>query len=122
VTTPLGLKAWLVQDKSAPVVSLAFSFAGGAASDPKGQSGITNLMATLLTDGAGPLAFQAFQRRQEDAAASLGFSASLDRLGGTLRVLSSNREEGFELLRLALTAPRSTPTWSSSAAPRSSRP
>ncbi len=106
VTTPLGLKAWLVQDKSAPVVSLAFSFAGGAASDPKGQSGITNLMATLLTDGAGPLAFEAFQHRQEDAAASLGFSASLDRLGGTLRVLSANREEGFELLRLALTAPR----------------
>jgi zinc protease len=26
VTTPLGLKAWLVQDKSAPAVSLAFSF------------------------------------------------------------------------------------------------
>ena len=37
---------------------------------------------------------------------SLGFSASLDRLSGTLRVLSANREEGFELLRLALTAPR----------------
>jgi zinc protease len=106
VTTPLGLKAWLVQDKSAPVVSLSFSFAGGAASDPKGQSGITNLMAALLTDGAGPLAAQAFQRRQEDAAASLDFSASLDRLSGSLRVLSANREEGFELLRLALTAPR----------------
>ena len=26
VTTPLGIKAWLVQDKSAPAVSLAFSF------------------------------------------------------------------------------------------------
>jgi zinc protease len=106
VTTPLGLKAWLVQDKSASAVSLSFSFSGGAASDPAGQSGVTNLMATLLTDGAGPLAGQAFQRRQEDAAASLGFSASLDRLGGSLRVLSANREEGFELLRLALTAPR----------------
>jgi zinc protease len=106
VTTPLGLKAWLVQDKSASAVSLSFSFSGGAASDPAGQSGVTNLMATVLTDGAGPLAFQAFQRRQEDAAASLGFSASLDRLSGTLRVLSANREEGFELLRLALTAPR----------------
>ncbi|MEA2810170.1 MAG: zinc protease, partial [Rhodospirillaceae bacterium] len=79
VTTPLGLKAWLVQDKSASAVSLAFSFSGGSASDPAGQSGVTNLMATVLTDGAGPLAFQAFQRRQEDAAASLGFSASLDR-------------------------------------------
>ena len=47
---------------------------------------------------------QAFQRRQEDAAASLGFGASLDRLSGSMRVLSANRDEGFELLRLALTA------------------
>jgi zinc protease len=106
VNTPLGLKAWLVQDKSAPAVSLAFSFAGGTASDPAGQSGVTNLMATLLTDGAGTLGSQAFRQRQEDAAVSLGFSASLDRLGGSLRVLAANREEGFELLRLALTQPR----------------
>jgi zinc protease len=106
VSTPLGIKAWLVQDKSAPAVSLSFSFAGGTASDPAGQSGVTNLMATLLVDGAGTLSAQAFRQRQEDAAASLSFSASLDRLGGSLRVLSANREEGFELLRLALTEPR----------------
>ena len=109
VTTPLGIKAWLVEDKSAPVVALSFSFAGGTASDPDGQSGVTSLMATLLTDGAGPLDAQAFRRRQEDAAASLGFGASLDRLSGTLRVLSANRDEGFELLRLALTQPRFDP-------------
>ena len=106
VTTKGGLKAWLVQDKSAPAVSLSFSFSGGTSSDPAGQLGVTNLMADLLTDGAGPMNAQAFPRRQEDAAVSLGFSASLDRLGGTLRVLSANREEGFELLRLALAQPR----------------
>ena len=106
VTTPLGVKAWLVQDKSAPALALAFSFAGGTASDPAGQSGVTNLMATLLTDGAGPLAAHAFRQRQEDAAASLSFGASLDRLSGSLRVLSASREEGFDLLRLALTQPR----------------
>ena len=106
VTTPLGVKAWLVQDKSAPALSIAFSFTGGTASDPAGQLGITSLMATLLTDGAGPLGAQAFRQRQEDAAVSVGFSASLDRLGGSLRVLSASREEGFELLRLALTQPR----------------
>jgi len=106
VTTPAGIKAWLVQDKSAPALSLAFSFAGGTASDPAGQLGITSLMATLLTDGAGTLTSQAFRQRQEDAAASVSFSASLDRLGGSLRVLSANREEGFELLRMALTQPR----------------
>jgi zinc protease len=106
VTTPLGVKAWLVQDKSAPALALAFSFAGGTASDPAGQSGVTNLMATLLTDGAGPLAAHAFRQRQENAAASLSFGASLDRLSGSLRVLSASREEGFDLLRLALTQPR----------------
>ena len=106
VTTPLGVKAWLVQDKSAPALSIAFSFSGGTASDPAGLSGVTSLMTTLLTDGAGPLSAQAFRERQEDAAASVSFSASLDRVGGSLRVLSAKREEGFELLRLALTQPR----------------
>ena len=50
-------------------------------------AGITDLMAGLLTDGAGSLDAQAFRQRQEDAAASLGFNASLDRLTGSLRVL-----------------------------------
>lgn len=109
ITTPLGIKAWLVEDKSAPVVAISFSFPGGTATDPDGQAGITDLMAGLLTDGAGSMEAQAFRRRQEDAAASLGFSASLDRLNGSLRVLSANRDEGFELLRLALTQPRFDP-------------
>jgi zinc protease len=106
VTTPLGIKAWLVEDKSAPLVALSFSFAGGTASEPESQKGVTNLMAILLTDGAGSLNAEAFRRRQEDAAAYLGFGASADRLGGTLRVLTANRDQGFELLRLALTEPR----------------
>ena len=51
--TPLGLKAWLVEDKSAPVVALSFSFTGGSAQDGETQKGLTSLTATLLTDGAG---------------------------------------------------------------------
>jgi zinc protease len=106
ITTPLGLKAWLVEDKSTPVVALSFSFAGGSASEPDSQKGVTSLASVLLTDGAGTLSAQAFTQRQEDAAASLSFSTSSDRLSGSLRVLSANREEGFELLRLALTEAR----------------
>lgn len=106
VRTPLGIKAWLVEDKSAPLVALSFSFAGGTASEPESQKGVTSLMAIMLTDGAGPLDAEAFRRRQEDAAAYLGFGASDDRVGGTLRVLTANRDQGFDLLRLALTEPR----------------
>jgi zinc protease len=106
VTTPLGLKAWLVQDKTSASVALSFSFAGGTASDPVGKLGATSLMAALLSDGAGEFDAQIFRLRAEEAGASLSFGASLDRLSGSLRVLSANRDDGFELLRLALTKPR----------------
>jgi zinc protease len=106
ITTPLGIKAWLVEDRSVPIVTLNFSFDGGTASEPEGQKGVTSLMAILLTDGAGTLGAQDFKRREEDSEMSLGFGASLDRVSGSLRVLSANRAEGFEMLRLALTAPR----------------
>jgi zinc protease len=106
VSTPLGLKAWLVHDRSAPALSLSFSFAGGTASDPAGQAGLTTLASALLSDGAGAFPAQTFRLRQEEAGASISFAASLDRLHGSLRVLSASRDDGFDLLRLALGAPR----------------
>jgi zinc protease len=109
VTTPLGLKAWLVEDKSVPVINVAFSFEGGSALEPEDKKGVTSLMAYLLTDGAGSLPGPAFKQRAEDSEVALGFGASLDRLSGSMRVLSANRNEGFELLRLAMTAPRFDP-------------
>jgi len=109
VTTPLGIKAWLVQDSSTPVVAMSFSFAGGSTGDPENQKGLTSLTASLLTDGAGSLDAQAFKQRQEDASVALSFGASLEYLGGSLRLLSAHRDEAFELLRLAVTAPRFDP-------------
>ena len=106
IVTPLGIKAWLVEDRTTPVVALSFSFPGGSASEPEDKKGVTGMAVALLTDGAGPYPSQAFRQRQQDAAASLGFGASLDRLSGSLRVLSANRQEGFDLLALALNKPR----------------
>ena len=106
VTTPLGLKAWLVEDPSSPVVSLSFSFDGGSARDSEAHKGLTSITATLLTDGAGPLDAQAFRQREEETAVSLGFGAALDRVDGSMRTLSAKRDEAFDLLRLAVTAPR----------------
>ncbi|MBS0522617.1 MAG: insulinase family protein [Proteobacteria bacterium] len=106
VTSPLGLKAWLVEDRSTPVVSLCFSFDGGSARDPEAHRGLTGITATLLTDGAGSLDAQAFRQRQEETAVSLGFGAALDRVGGSMRTLSARCDEAFDLLRLAVTAPR----------------
>jgi zinc protease len=106
VATPLGLKAWLVEDQSTPVVSLSISFDGGSARDAEAHKGLTNITATLLTDGAGSLDAQAFRQRQEETAVSLGFGAGLDYVGGSMRTLSAKLDEAFDLLRLAVTAPR----------------
>ena len=109
VTTPLGIKAWLVEDRSTPVVALSFSFASGSSSDPENAQGLTSLTASLLTDGAGKLDAQAFKQRQEDASVGLGFGASLENVSGSLRLLSAHRDEAFELLRLAVSEPRFDP-------------
>ena len=106
ITTPLGIQVWLVEDKTTPIVAISFSFATGTASEDEKQRGVTNLAATLLTDGAGLFSALAFKQRLEEASVSLGFGASFDRLSGSFRALSANREESFDLLRLAMTQPR----------------
>jgi len=106
VVSPKGIEAWLVQDRSVPVISLQFAFRGGSALDPAGKEGLSNLVASLLDEGAGNLDSQEFQRRLEDSAVSLNFNASLDSFGGSLRTLKRNEAIGFDLLRLALNQPR----------------
>ena len=106
VRSPGGIEAWLVEDKSVPVISFRFSFRGGAGLDPAGKSGLANMVSALLDEGAGDLDSQSFQRALEDIAASIGFDAGTERFHGTLRTLSEHRSRAFVLLGKALTAPR----------------
>ncbi|HSH99678.1 MAG TPA: pitrilysin family protein, partial [Reyranella sp.] len=68
--------------------------------------GVSSLTATLLTDGAGPMNAEAFKQRLEEQAMSLSFGSSLDHVGGSMRLLSANRDDAFDMLRQAVTAPR----------------
>jgi len=106
VTSPGGITAWLVEDRSNPIVAVSFSFEGGSATDPLGKEGRATFVSATLDEGAGDLDAQAFQGRLEDLAIRLGFSAGRDTFGGTLRTLTRNKAEAFDLLRLALTEPR----------------
>jgi len=106
VVTPAGIEAWLVRDKNLPMISVEFAFLGGAAQDPAGKAGVANLAAGLLDEGAGELNAAAFHERLEERAIGLSFGAHRDTLRGSLRTLTENREQAFQLLQLALTAPR----------------
>ncbi len=106
VDTETGLHAWLVEERSIPFVSLELIFAGGAALDSDATAGAVNLMAALLSEGAGELDAQAFATRSEELAARLSFSAGRDSVSVSARFLTEDAEEVIDLLRLALTEPR----------------
>jgi zinc protease len=106
IVTPAGIEIWLVRDANLPMISLEFAFLGGAAQDPADKPGVANLVAGLLDEGAGDLDAAAYHERLEERAISLSFGVNRDNLRGSIRSLSENRDEAFELLRLALTTPR----------------
>ncbi len=106
VVSPGGIEAWLIEDQKIPVISLEWVFDGVGGVDPTGKQGLATLAAGTLDEGAGAYDSQAFQGRMQDLAVSLGFDAGRDGLAGSLRTLKDNRDEAFELTRLALNAPR----------------
>lgn len=104
-----GLKAWLVEDHSLPVVTLRFAFPGGAALDPPGKGGTAAMAASLLDEGAGPYDTVIYHQLLSDLSGELRFSVGHDWLTGSLRMLSRNLNESTELLRMALNEPRFAP-------------
>lgn len=106
VRSPGGITAWLVEDYAVPLVALDFAMGGGAAQDPAGKAGATNLLASLLDEGAGPYDAQAFHQAIDDLAMHLSFGADRDHLSGHLMTLTRNLDKAFELLRLAVCEPR----------------
>ncbi|MBC8037664.1 MAG: insulinase family protein, partial [Rhizobiales bacterium] len=44
VTSPGGIKAWLVQDNAIPLIAMKFSFRGGSVFDPEGKEGVANFL------------------------------------------------------------------------------
>lgn len=106
VTSPGGIEAWLVEDHTNPVIAVSFVFRGGAALDPAGKEGLADMVSGLLDEGAGPLDSGAFQKKLEDLAITLRFDAGRDSFGGRLMTLTKNRDTAFDMLRLAVTAPR----------------
>ncbi|MBZ9669203.1 M16 family metallopeptidase [Mesorhizobium sp. ES1-3] len=106
VTSPKGVTAWLVEDYSVPVVAVRFVFGGGSTQDPPGKEGLANLMTGLFDEGAGPLDSEAFQIKLDDAGAEMSFDETRDGIYGSMRMLAEQRDQAFDLLRLAVNEPR----------------
>jgi zinc protease len=106
IVSPAGIEAWLVREQTVPLVSLNYAFLGGTSQDGADKAGAANLAASLLDEGAGDLDSKAYHERLENHAIELGFQTGRDYFHGSLRALNEHRDEAFDLLHLALSAPR----------------
>ena len=105
VESPGGIKAWLVEDHSLPLMAMRFAFLGGASQDPEDKPGVAHFLTTMLDEGAGDMDAAAFQEMEEELAIRMSFNAGRDTFTGNFQTLTENRDQASELLRLALNEP-----------------
>jgi zinc protease len=103
--SPGGIEAWFVQDATVPLIAMEYAFGGGATQDPADKPGVGNLVADLIDEGSGDLDSETFHERLDRRAIELSFSSTRDYFRGSLRMLKDNKDEAFDLLRMALTSP-----------------
>ncbi len=105
VTSPGGIKAWLVESKTIPLIAMGFSFEGGSTSDAPGKEGTANFITGMMDEGAGDMSGSLFQAKRDELAVKMGFDTGKDEFEGTLQTLSKNKDQAFALLKMALTSP-----------------
>lgn len=106
VTSPGGIKAWLVEEHSIPFTALEIRFRGGSALDEPGKRGATYLMTATLEEGAADMDARAFAERVEALAASYRFNVYDDVLAISARFLTENSDQAIDLLKSAIMQPR----------------
>ena len=106
ITTPGGLKVWLVENYAVPLIALNFALVGGAAQDPAGKAGAATMLSGLLDEGAGPYDAEAFHKELDTYAIEMSFGADHDHFSGRMRSLRKHIRPAFDLLRLALNEAR----------------
>lgn len=109
ITSPGGIKAWLVEDHSIPFTALSLMFRGGASLDAPGKRGQMSLMTALLEEGAGEMDSVQYAEAVEGLGAQNRFDVGDDALTVNARMLTENRDQAAELLRQALAEPRFDP-------------
>ena len=82
-----GIKFWLIEDNSLPLISLSFLFKGGSILDPDGNEGVTNLMTSLLDEGTESFSSSEFKLSMKENGVKLSFSASKEKINGTFQVV-----------------------------------
>src|SRR5262245_26298129 len=65
IAGPTGVETWLSEEHALPMIAVNISFLAGSAYDPSDKPGLANMTASLIDEGAGDLASDAFKQALE---------------------------------------------------------
>ena len=106
VTSPGGIKAWLVEEHAIPLLAMNYSFRGGAERDPVGKEGVSEFLTGMMDEGAGEMLSAEFQKKRDELAFRMSFDAGPDFFEGGFQTLTRNRDAATDLLKIVVTSPR----------------
>ena len=103
VTSPGGITAWLVSENFVPMVSMQWTWAGGASVEPDDKRGIGWVTAYMMNEGAGDMDTSAYGARMEDLNMGFACGAWSDWTTCGMTTLKETADESFDMVRLAYT-------------------
>ncbi|MEA3246267.1 MAG: pitrilysin family protein, partial [Gemmatimonadota bacterium] len=103
-----GMRMIVVSNHRLPIASISLAFNAGSRYDPDGKSGTADMVAGLLTKGAGSRDAEAVAAAIEGVGGSLSASAGNDFLSVDVNVLRENAALGLGLLADAVMRPSFT--------------
>ena len=107
VISQKGLKAWLLTERSAPIIALNFYFKNaGYAFDEQGKSGLAMLTAGMLEYGATNLNNEVYHDLLEENAIGFDFDVSASNFNVSVIVPAKNLNIAADLIKRFLNTPR----------------
>jgi predicted Zn-dependent peptidase len=101
-----GMRVFLVPHAKTPLVSFQVRVGGGSVEDPAGKEGAADVLAALLSKGAGDRDAKAFEDAVEFVGGSFGSDAARRWISVSAEFLSRDADLGIELLGDALMRPK----------------
>lgn len=106
ITSQNGIKTWLMEENSAPIVVIDFYFdRAGFTFENKDKTGLTMLVAQMLSQGAGKWDRQAYHNLLEENAINIDFEAHDDVFEISMQTPTQNIDIATDVLKAVFQAP-----------------
>jgi predicted Zn-dependent peptidase len=100
-----GIKVYLVEQHTLPIVSMDLNFDGGSLVDPKGKDGLAGICMAMLTEGTQKLDKIQYSEALADIASNISAYAGEDTQGVQLASLTKHLDATFALFADTLLVP-----------------